>query len=164
MAGGDYSEGLDGCGETTAHALAKCGFGDTLRAAVATLNEENLRAFKAAWLDEVREELRTNSQGFLPSRKPQLAASMSLRLLSHDILQFYIFPLTSFSPSQDAPDTAFWKPNEPNIHRLAMVCTSHLGWRDGVELQRALHSNVWEGVFFQMLFSVRCCMVSLQLD
>lgn len=155
MAGGDYSEGLDGCGETTAHALAKCGFGDTLRAAVATLNEDSLLDFKLNWLGEVRRELQTNSQGFLPSRKPQLAASMSSSFLNHDILQFYVFPLTSFLPSQKAPDLPAWMPNEPNIVRLASFCTSHLGWQDGLDLQHVLHSNLWEGVFFRMLFSVR---------
>ena len=39
LRGGDYSDGLHGCGVQTAHGLAKAGFGDTLLHAARTMSQ-----------------------------------------------------------------------------------------------------------------------------
>jgi Holliday junction resolvase YEN1 len=66
MAGSDYNEGVPGRGVATAHALARCGFGDTLLTATQTLlHGSNLEDFLDTWCDGLQLKLSTNSQGFL---------------------------------------------------------------------------------------------------
>jgi len=76
LSGSDYSAGLEGCEELTAHGLAKCSFGDELLTAFNTLDDANLPEFLVAWVAGICSELVTNSQGFLPSCRPGLAATI----------------------------------------------------------------------------------------
>ena len=150
LTGGDYAAGLEGCGELTAHGLAKCGFGDNLLTALNTLDEENLTEFLVAWVAGIRDELVSNSQGFLPSRRPGLAATIPPEFPPLNIIKFYIQPETSKS----FPSSLGWKPCQIRINKLASFGAQYLGWTDATALYRTFHSNVWEGVFLQMLISV----------
>ena len=60
LRGGDYSDGLHGCGVATAHGLAKAGFGEKLVHAARTLSRDALEDFLVDWRQEIRHELRTN--------------------------------------------------------------------------------------------------------
>jgi len=153
LSGGDYAAGLEGCGELIAYGLAKCGFGDELLTAFYTLNSEDLSTFMVSWTDNVRNELISNSRGFLPSRQPALATTIPPDFPPLNVVRFYVRPTTSsfVNPPID------WKPGQIHINKLASFCANHLGWTDATTLRKTFHSNVWEGVFLQMLFSVGFC-------
>ena len=125
MAGGDYNQGVPGCGVATAHALARCGFGDTLLTAARTLHGSNLEKFLNTWCDSLRLELSTNSQGFLCRCERTLASSLPDSFPDVDILSLYVTPATSWSRglgdvvSTEALD---WKPREPTIGLMASFC------------------------------------------
>jgi len=88
LAGGDYNNGLEGCGMKVAVGIAKCGFGDSLVDACERLvaikedgrggeddeeGKEALERWLAGWRVEVVKELRTNSMGHLPSKRVALS-------------------------------------------------------------------------------------------
>ncbi|KDR75967.1 hypothetical protein GALMADRAFT_67468, partial [Galerina marginata CBS 339.88] len=152
MIGGDYSDGLEGCGQKTAHGLVKCGFGDSLLLAINTLDGDNLRTFLNSWICDIRKELISNSRGFLPSCRPQLAASISHEFISPQVIEFYVRPVSSFFPTPGPLPTP-WKPGGIRINRLASFCANDLGWKEGTGLRKTFHANLWEGVFLQMLIS-----------
>ena len=63
MSGGDYQQGgLTRCGVSTAHALARCGFGDSLFKAATNLGRVDLEDFLVTWRKELCDELRTDSK------------------------------------------------------------------------------------------------------
>lgn len=154
--GGDYSDGIQGIGSSVACGLAKAGFGDRLLNAARSLSDGQFEHFRRAWLEDLKAELRTNSRGCLPSRKPSAIKLIPNSFPQSSILDLYVRPLTSFGPSQNPPDTSDWKSKgPPSISRITAFCRSHLGWNDDVEIIRTFQNNLWEGIFLQTLFSVR---------
>lgn len=149
LSGGDYAAGLEGCGALTAHGLAKCGFGDELLKAFNTLDAADLSEFLVSWVADIHDELISNSQGFLPSRRPALAASIPPDFPPLNVVNFYVRPETSTSLPSD------WKPREIRLNKLASFGVNYLGWMEATALRKTFHSNVWAGVFLQMLISVR---------
>ncbi len=66
LSGGDYHDGMQGCGLTITHGLARCGFGDRLLEAFDGMARDAFSGYLChAWADELSAELRSNSQGFL---------------------------------------------------------------------------------------------------
>ncbi|KAF8955516.1 hypothetical protein BDZ97DRAFT_1964788 [Flammula alnicola] len=151
--GGDYSAGLEGCGASTVHALAKSGFGDSLLNAVQTLDSDRFETFRQKWIQDIKQELTSNAHGHLSSRQPKLAANIPADFPERSTIDLYVHPVTSFSTSSNPPDISLWKRREPQIHRIATFCDSHLGWQDHSELLKAFHGNLWEGFFLQLLYN-----------
>lgn len=156
FAGGDYSNGVSGFGPKIAHALAKCGFGDTLYEGCLRFDGIARRSFINRWLTGVREELQSNSQGLLRSREPILARNICEGLIpNNEIINLYLFPVTSFSPGYMTLPRDTWSVIiEPDIGRLAQAAAQHLSWSEPASIIKNFHGNVWEGIFLRMLFSV----------
>jgi len=156
LSGGDYHDGMSGCGLAVAHALACCGFGDRLLNAFNSMARDIFFGyFYHAWVDELCTELRMNSQGFLHTRKPQLAIQLPafLSTLDREDVEKYISPLTSWS-GLGMVDTSRWVWHPPDVTIIAEFCFSHLGWTDITDLIRMLRNNLWGGVIHRVLFSV----------
>lgn len=157
MAGSDYDMGVPGCGVATAHALVRCGFGDTLLTATQTLHGSNLEDFLDTWCDGLWLELSTNSQEFLCHRERTLASSLPDNFLDVNILSLYVTPAISWScglgnvVSTEAQD---WKPRELTIGLIASFCLQYLGWHDLHQMVDVFEDNVWGGIVCQMLCSV----------
>ncbi|EST05156.1 XPG N-terminal [Kalmanozyma brasiliensis GHG001] len=140
MSGGDYdTTGLLNCGVKIALALARGGFGTTLIHAFkrsypdqgsASKSCPTFASFLATWLEEVREELRTNERGFLPSRRPKLASTIEDHFLSTKesrmVLAFYVYPLTSKSDSKTVD--LVQKLAGPDLGRLARLSQIYFNW------------------------------------
>jgi 5'-3' exonuclease len=77
LTGGDYSDGVQGCGPTTALALVRCGFGDQLLSAFHCLDENAFGQFLVQWRCAIQRELATNSLHFLGRNQPKLATDIS---------------------------------------------------------------------------------------
>ncbi|SNX83843.1 uncharacterized protein MEPE_02551 [Melanopsichium pennsylvanicum] len=148
MSGGDYdATGLMQCGVKIALALARAGLGTNLvkafkdsyptQASVAQPCA-TFSTFLTAWLEEVRDELRTNSRGYLPSRRPKLASSIVQSFLStadsRKVLAYYVYPLTS------EHNTAFQfvqvKCTQPDLTRLAGLCQLYFNWTQAAILTK----------------------------
>ncbi|CAA7266506.1 unnamed protein product [Cyclocybe aegerita] len=151
--GGNYDEGIAGCGLSTAQALARCGFGDELLKAACILNEDRLKCFLVYWRLVLQKELATNSKNMLGSCQPTLAAAIPPAFPNPAILKLYTNPITSSSIGFSLPNTKSWVGREPFIHELAQFCSDYFGWKTEAMLKAKFESLLWEGVFLQMLYS-----------
>ncbi|SPO23822.1 uncharacterized protein UTRI_03648_B [Ustilago trichophora] len=137
MSGGDYdTTGLLQCGVKIALALARGGFGTTLIDAFKRSYPDQPSAsqpcgtfttFMQTWLEQVRDELRTNERGFLPNRRPKLASSIEQSFLStadsRKVLAYYVYPLTSKGAT-----VTLGKSAEPDLTRLARLSQIFFHW------------------------------------
>lgn len=149
MSGGDYdATGLMQCGIKIALALARGGFGTTLVEAFkasysdqasAQCTSADFESFLRCWLEDVRNELRTNERGFLPSRRPKLASSIEDGFLSTQesrrVLAYYVYPLTS-EISGIGGALAGNKATEPDLTRLARLSQLYFHWSKDAVLSK----------------------------
>ena len=152
LAGGDYDKGTPGCGRVVAAGLAKCGYGDQLLDAINS--NEDFDMFAPRLRDQIRAELREDFQGQLGTRHPSLASQFPDNFPKREIMNLYTKPV--ISNSCDKPVlTSDWKTRGPSIAKITQFCYDKLGWKTESVLKTNLQSHLWEGVFLQMLFSVR---------
>ncbi|KIM49770.1 hypothetical protein M413DRAFT_48000, partial [Hebeloma cylindrosporum] len=151
LSGGDYSNGIYGCGRVVALGLARCGFGDQLLEAIE--KDEDPAIFSPRLRGLICTELRENPQGKLDTRHPSLAAQFPDDFPNPEVVKLYHKPVTSWSYNQKLPSQGNWKTREPSIAKITQFCYDNLGWRTESVLKEKLHSHLWEGVFAQMLFS-----------
>jgi len=85
MSGGDYSEGIKGCGVTTAKKLAEAGFGRKLLSGIKLLEKDQIaqQDFLRDWREEVAEVLRTN-----PASKLEGLSTTAIELTWKTILSY----------------------------------------------------------------------------
>ncbi|KAJ7488583.1 PIN domain-like protein [Mycena galericulata] len=154
--GGDYGPGISGAGTSIARALAAHGFGRDLVEILRSFTGSDLSLQLTQWRTELRKELRENTAGLLDKRHPKLADSIPDTFPSVQISDLYLNPLTSRSPLflGPMPNVTDWRPREPNIPAISTFCTSEFGWSDA-HLLKKLNGNLWPGVVFRMISSVR---------
>ncbi|KAF8331862.1 uncharacterized protein EI90DRAFT_893605 [Cantharellus anzutake] len=156
MSGGDYEQdrlegsAVDGCGVDTAHALAKCGFGDSLLDAFASLTPVKFQAFLDTWREDLRMELRTNSQGFLKTKKTALSTKIPDTFPNLDVLTAYASPVTSESTSNGRPAPDRWC-REHSLARLATFCESKFEWGTKTQIQKRFASLLWGGALIRII-------------
>jgi hypothetical protein len=153
LCGGDYGQGITGCGPTTAVALARCGFGDQLLAAYHNRHSADFDRFLTRWRHEIRVELMTNSRHCLSRRQIDLAAEISYEFPNRRVLDFYVSPVTSWSPGRIPPDPSRWRFKQPSIPAITHFCIQHFHWTPRMT-KKNFETNLWEGIFLQMLYSV----------
>ncbi|KAK0220040.1 PIN domain-like protein, partial [Armillaria fumosa] len=93
LLGGDYTDGLKGCGQKTAHALCQTDLGDSLLTAVTTMDPTVLDNFIVGWRIQLQSELLNPTIGGA-SRHPALANKLPDDFLNPQILQLYALPVT----------------------------------------------------------------------
>ncbi|KAJ7826418.1 PIN domain-like protein [Mycena leptocephala] len=146
LGGGDYDTvGLPGCGGHIAHALARCGFGDSLLAACQNMSEDNLQHFLVQWRQDLRIELATNSRGFLRNKQIALSTKIPDTFPSLRVLHLYVRPVTSWSDGFVPPATENWTVKLPDLPGLAKYCKEEFGWKADVivdKFQRLIFSGL----------------------
>ena len=151
LRGGDYDpEGLPSCGPKVAHALAKCGFGDSLLTAARTLPQDDLPAFLSNWRHEVCQELKTNARGFLDSKKAKLAQSFPDTFPNIEILLLYTNPLTSEKSSRSKNISYLWN-TEPNLSELANLCERKFEWGVKEIIVKRFRTVMWSPIVLRIL-------------
>ncbi|KAG9311064.1 hypothetical protein JVU11DRAFT_8969 [Chiua virens] len=149
LSGGDYiPAGLPGCGQKFATGLARAGFGDSLVKAVKELKGARLDAFLDEWRQDIRHELRTNSRGLLPSKKPSLAASLSDDFPSLPVLMSYADPITSENTSQSGKrktPSPVWR-NDPDPMIIASLCELYFEWGVKDVIVHRFRTVLWPGI------------------
>ncbi|KAF9477457.1 hypothetical protein BDN70DRAFT_881151 [Pholiota conissans] len=152
MSGGDYEQGgLMRFGVTTSHALAKCGFGDSLYEAARTLDREDLSEYLVMWRQELRDELRTNSKGRLGRKQGALAKSIPEDFPNIDVLLSYVCPITSESMGRESNNLKLTWSKEPNLAKLAETCEFYFEWGYKEAIIKRFRTVIWHSIVLRIL-------------
>jgi len=152
LSGGDYDDGVEGCGAMTALGLAKCGFGAQLADALTDYHNQKLSAeawdnFIVQWRVEMQHELTSNSSGMLSRRHAKLASQLPETFPSPNVLQLYFAPLVSKS----FPKSSSWyEICEPVIPGIAKFCSDEFHWSTE-KAKKKFTASLWDGVFLRLL-------------
>ncbi|KAG8215238.1 hypothetical protein J3R82DRAFT_8784 [Butyriboletus roseoflavus] len=147
LSGGDYiPAGLPGCGQKFATGLARAGFGDSLLKAVKELKGVKLDTFLHQWRQDIRNELKTNKSGLLPSKKPSLAVTLPDDFPSLPVLMSYVDPLTSENtPQKRKTPPGVWR-NDPDPMRIASLCELYFEWGVKDVIVHRFRTVLWPGI------------------
>lgn len=151
LSGGDYEHGLEGCGITTAHALARCGFGDSLYEAVCNPPPEGLSTFLEDWRQQLRHELKTNSRGFLARKSPALSKSIPDTFPNTEVLESYVQPITSEKLGHAETASKITWSKEPNVSALAAACELFFEWGYREAIVKRFRTVIWPGAVLRIL-------------
>ncbi|TFY79691.1 hypothetical protein EWM64_g4321 [Hericium alpestre] len=139
--------GVERFGPGIAYGLARCGFGDRLLEIVDLRAQEDTRL--AQWREDVHLELRTNSRGFLPKRCPSCV--LPANFPPRDILEFYIYPVTSAQISRQGGG-AIRDTGDMSLARLAAFCETHFGeWGHASAIIKRFRDLIWEAAVMHIL-------------
>jgi hypothetical protein len=135
-------------GLKTALALARCGYGDQLLDAISNPSTQPLPTFLSDWRASIREELRTNSHGYLSSRSPALANAIPDSFPDLEIVYAYTSPVTN-PPSETfhfAPD------RKPDLQALMQFSRRHFNWAKTMgSLLHRFETLIWPGLIASQL-------------
>ncbi|KAL5498098.1 hypothetical protein ACEPAH_2228 [Sanghuangporus vaninii] len=149
LRGGDYDpDGIEGCGTTVAHGLARCGFGEKLLDAARELPRPSLQAFLDGWRNEVRSELRSNSRGFLNTKKLKLAKDLPDTFPDVDVLRLYTHPVTS--ERKDMRPEFLWD-REPDLMKLAALCERKFEWGVCEIIIKRFRTVMWAPIVLRIM-------------
>lgn len=152
MSGGDYQQGgLARCGVSTAHSLAKCGFGDSLYQAARTLDRDDLAEFLVTWRHEMRQELRTDSQKIIGRKLVALSKAIPEDFPDIDILLSYVNPITSESMGRESNNAKITWSKEPNVAKLAETCEFYFEWGYKEAIIKRFRTVIWHSIVLRIL-------------
>ncbi|KAI0717721.1 PIN domain-like protein, partial [Cerioporus squamosus] len=151
LRGGDYSDGLHGCGVATAHGLAKAGFGEKLVRAARTLSRDALGDFLVEWRREIQHELRTNSSGKLGRKSPSLAKAITEEFPSIDVVLAYTNPITSEAKGPGHKNAAVDWDKEPDLGRIAGLCEMYFEWGVKHIIIKRFRTVLWPSAVLRIL-------------
>ena len=116
--------------------------------AVKELKSTRLDAFLDQWRQDIRDELKTNKSGLLPSKKPSLAASLPNDFPSLPVLMSYADPLTSENTPQKGnhkTPPGVWR-NDPDPMRIASLCELYFEWGVKDVIVHRFRTVLWPGI------------------
>ncbi|KAI0063521.1 hypothetical protein BV25DRAFT_1837513 [Artomyces pyxidatus] len=151
LSGGDYHDGVPKFGPGTAHALARCGFGDKLLSIFQQRNGRDIRPLLSHWRDSVREELRSNASGYNTKKLPSL--SLPPDFPSMDVMENYVSPKTGATARGGGQGGGALRDNgDMSLPRLAAFCETHFGeWGFESMIIKRFRSLIWEGAIMRLL-------------
>ncbi|CAO1626541.1 unnamed protein product [Sympodiomycopsis kandeliae] len=177
LAGGDYDlRGLGGCGVKMAVGLARAGHGTSLISGFRqhckitghdpmtnmpiVSASKDWPGFLQTWLEQVREELAENKQGFLARKQQKLAHSEEFQALlttpeSLEVLASYVTPVTTWSLSEEGAVSSSSHPpirpprrlkfKEPNMTAVATFAQRTFAWGPKATVGR-MRNVMWKGL------------------
>ncbi|KAJ7093974.1 PIN domain-like protein [Mycena belliarum] len=146
LAGGDYSDGLRGCGLAIATGLARAGLGQQLISGLDDQSRANSVAFLRNWCESLRSELETNASGHLPHRCKQLASQLPADFPSLDVINLYRHPIILSKAATRG--LAF---RAPRLDILAQFSEAHFGWGDSIGILRHFADQLFAGLVIREL-------------
>lgn len=151
LRGGDYSEGLHGCGIATAHGLAKAGFGDSLLQAARTLSRDDLEDFLVGWRKDICHELKTNSSGRLQRKSPALAKTITEDFPDIDVVLAYTNPVTSEAKGAGHKNAVVDWDKEPDLGKIAGLCEMYFEWGLKHIIIKRFRTVLWPSAVLRIL-------------
>ncbi|KAI0031029.1 PIN domain-like protein, partial [Vararia minispora EC-137] len=157
--GGDYHpEGVPGCGPQIARGLARCGFGEQLLEAARKHSRDDerdmaqLQAFLSEWRNAIRQELRTNSRGYLPRKQATLSQNFPEDFPDIEVLYLYTNPVTSATdPSARRTHIPPTWPRDPDVGKIANLCELYFEWGIKEIIIKRFRTVLWDGVVLRAL-------------
>ncbi|KAJ7151699.1 PIN domain-like protein, partial [Mycena filopes] len=150
--GGDYdTSGMTGCGPGIAKGLVRYGFGRSLYEAAKNLPRSALPAFLHNWRNEIRYELRTDSKGYIGSKRRALASALPDAFPDIDILLSYTNPLTSESAGRARDNLKLTWGKEPDLGKLAATCEFYFEWGYRDSIIKRFKTVIWPGAVLRIL-------------
>ncbi|KAF9495593.1 hypothetical protein BDN71DRAFT_858492 [Pleurotus eryngii] len=152
MRGGDYHQaGVSRCGPIIAHGLARAGFGESLYQAAQNLSQQDLIHFLDDWRNELRHELRTNSQGYLGKKFVALSKSITNDFPNLEVLDSYVNPITSESMGRTIEmNRPRWE-KDPDLGKLAETCEFYFEWGYKEAIVKRFRTVIWPSVTLRIL-------------
>ncbi|PBK83758.1 PIN domain-like protein, partial [Armillaria gallica] len=140
LAGGDYDDGIQGCGIQTAASIAKSSIGKQLFDALEASEVDSYAAVASAWRQDFSMTLET--QG---AWQRSLASRIPLDFPQVSVLIQYLHPVTSQS---NGPNNVPAAPslNQPNISHLANLCEELFVWGHSMGIIRNFRDHVFPGL------------------
>ena len=151
LRGGDYSDGLHGCGVATAHGLAKAGFGDSLLRAALALSRSDFEAFLVGWREELRAELKANVKGCLPRKSPALAKTVPEDFPDINVVLAYTNPVTSEAKGPTHRNAVVDWDKEPDLGRIAGLCEMYFEWGVRQVIIKRFRTVLWPAAVLRIL-------------
>ncbi|EDR05751.1 uncharacterized protein LACBIDRAFT_302420 [Laccaria bicolor S238N-H82] len=125
--------------------LAKARYGEALVHEISSCYGET-NDFLAAWRHGLREELHTNSSGFLPSRQPALAQSLASDFPNLKVAEHYISPM--------AEEPICFIGHGPDPIRLAAFAEEHFHWGSTDAILVRFTTTIFQALPLAHLYSV----------
>ncbi|RDB18353.1 DNA repair protein complementing XP-G cells [Hypsizygus marmoreus] len=139
LSGGDYSNGIPGCGIATAHRLStNTMLADELFAATVNLTHTELLVFLQGWRTALKRQLAEDPDRFLGRQLKAVANAIPARFPDIDVLYNYVHPVTSWSADGDGPDISGWRNRELDLPVLAFWCEKYFSWGSNVCIRSLL--------------------------
>lgn len=157
LCGGDYHEGLKGCGPKTALKIVELGFGRSLMEIVADGIGTPSRNFERRlrdWKGDMIQELRTNRRGCFNGSQSALVLQLeTTEFPPIQVIKSYVHPVTSWSHGNSPPANAFPNFKVPDLHALRVELQNRLAWSD-LDVFKKFNNLVLEGAVLRILYDV----------
>ncbi|KAK0435125.1 uncharacterized protein EV420DRAFT_1653432 [Desarmillaria tabescens] len=150
LAGGDYDDGIQGCGIQTAVDITLTGIGERLFEALKASTVENYPAIASMWCQDLYAMLDSQGAGRLHSRRRALASRIPLDFPKVSVLIQYIQPLTSQSTGSFTLPAAP-VPCPPDIPKLARLCEELFIWGHSMGIVQNFCDHVFPGLAIREL-------------
>lgn len=134
---------MDRVGKQTAHALARCGFGDELFEAIKRRETHSLHNFLPAWRQRINTELRENRKGFLQRCRPGLFIPDSFPRI--ELLDKYVEPVLRTGGANIRGN------GEMNLPLIAALCEKYFEWGTRTTIIKRFRSFLWEACVIRVL-------------
>ncbi|KAK0448995.1 PIN domain-like protein [Desarmillaria tabescens] len=150
LAGGDYDDGIQGCGIQTAVDITLTGIGERLFEALKASTVENYPTIASMWCQDLYAMLDSQGAGRLHSRRHALASHIPLDFPKVSVLIQYIQPLTSQSTGSFTLPAAP-VPCPPDIPKLAWLCKELFIWGHLMGIVQNFCDHVFPGLAIREL-------------
>ncbi|KAJ7847636.1 PIN domain-like protein [Mycena olivaceomarginata] len=131
LSGGDYDEGLSGCGIVTAHAVARGNLGDDLlhEALKSCTPTTQFLRFLNSWRHALALEFSTNPHGLLSRKHGAIAATIAgtPSFPNIDVIFAYVHPITSVVHRYATRLSFLGSLASPNVSGIAKLCQASFG-------------------------------------
>ncbi|KAJ7434191.1 hypothetical protein B0H11DRAFT_2373253 [Mycena galericulata] len=152
LAGGDYHQGLPGCGVALAHAVARGPLGDALLEAALQNPEitDEFLDFLASWRATLAWEFATDPHGYLGRKHRAIAANITSSFPNLGVLYAYTHPVTSWSENYSPPAYQSWGLPKPDVKKIASFCQGQFDW-DAAKISSTFVKHLYSGIVMQSL-------------
>ncbi|KAK0466671.1 PIN domain-like protein [Armillaria novae-zelandiae] len=155
LAGGDYDDGVQGCGIQTATNIAQSSIGERLFDAFDASEADNHAAVASTWRQDLCTMLEKRGAGRLHSRCRSLASRIPLDFPKVSVVIQYIHPITSQSNGpQNLPASVSLR--QPNIPLLARLCEELFVWGNSAGIVQHFCDHVFPGLAIRELIQDLC--------
>lgn len=115
------------------------------------MSRDRLQEFLTSWRHELREELRTNSRGYLGRKNPSLAKSVPETFPDIDVLLSYTHPITSESKGKGPESFNIDWEKEPDLGRVAGLCEMYFEWGIKEIIIKRFRTVLWPSAVLRIL-------------